>query len=166
MTTEDHEIYDGEGEELAAEADEKTKEDEEEGLSESVHTDYGLDFSEGVSLDPEEGEEEEEGNVAAEDTLDDSKEEEANAGNEEDAFDDMAKADEERTYNGDENLNEDCDDDVDDAECINDDHLERGEDGGAEGGGGEGGQGGGDEHHAEDEGGQGDEPGASCDNSA
>ena len=165
MTTEDHEIYDGEGEELAAEADEKTKEDEEEGLSESVHTDYGLDFSEGVSLDPEE-EEEEEGNVAAEDTLDDSKEEEASAGNEEDAFDDMAKADEERTYNGDENLNEDCDDDVDDAECINDDHLERGEDGGAEGGGGEGGQGGGDEHHAEDEGGQGDEPGASCDNSA
>ena len=70
---------------------------------------------------------------AAEDTLDDSKED---VGNEEDAFEvPKTSSGNDRSYNGDENLNEDCDDDVEEGgegglveeeeeDCINDDHLQ------------------------------------------
>merc|ERR1719270_649004 len=137
VTTEDHEIFDENSEGIDGNedvsnssgnrSDKKENELEEEddaGLSENVSTDYGMDFadSEGVSLDQEEdlgGLEAplEEGlqahGEAAEDTLDDSKEDAA--GNEEDAFEiDLPKttSGNDRSYNGEENLNEDCDDDV------------------------------------------------------
>merc|ERR1712130_634542 len=149
VTTEDHEIFDENSEGIdgnedisnssenrSNKKDELGEEEEDAGLSENVSTDYGMDFadSEGVSLDQEEdigGMEAplEEGlqpdGEAAEDTLDDSKED---AGNEEDAFDidDAPKTSggNDRSYNGDENLNEDCDDDVEEEDCINDDHLQ------------------------------------------
>merc|ERR1719350_1162808 len=152
VTTEDHEIFDENSESIdgnedisnssgnrSNKKDELGEEEEDAGLSENVSTDYGMDFadSEGVSLDQEEdigGMEAplEEGlqphGEAAEDTLDDSKED---GGNEEDAFDmDVPKTSSgnDRSYNGDENLNEDCDDDVEEGgeeeDCINDDHLQ------------------------------------------
>ena len=159
VTTEDHEIFDENSEGVDGNedvsnssgnrSDKKENELEEEddaGLSENVSTDYGMDFadSEGVSLDQEEdlgGLEAplEEGlqahGEAAEDTLDDSKEDAA--GNEEDAFEiDLPKttSGNDRSYNGEENLNEDCDDDVEEGggdgglveeeDCINDDHMQ------------------------------------------
>merc|ERR1719350_297502 len=149
VTTEDHEIFDENSEGVDGNedvsnssgnrSDKKENELEEEddgGLSENVSTDYGMDFadSEGVSLDQEEdlgGVEAplEEGlqahGEAAEDTLDDSKEDAA--GNEEDAFEiDLPKttSGNDRSYNGEENLNEDCDDDVEEEGCINDDHMQ------------------------------------------
>merc|ERR1712098_872173 len=79
--------------------------DEEGGLSENVHTDYDMDYAE-------------------EDAVND------------DAFDlEVPKNTVDRSYNDDENLNEDCDDDMepgdehtgpglDDSDCINDDNLD------------------------------------------
>ena len=215
VTTEDHEIFDENSESIdgnedisnssgnrSNKKDELEEEEDDAGLSENVSTDYGMDFadSEGVSLDQEEdvgGMEAplEEGlqpqREAAEDTLDDSKED---AGNEEDAFDiDVPKTSgvNDRSYNGDENLNEDCDDDVEEGgdaglvdeeeeDCINDDHIQPTEDDAAEADvlsedltsdhvevGGE-------EEHVDDSQVEGQEvyhqeenaPGASCDNSA
>merc|ERR1719270_508089 len=125
VTTEDHEIFDENSEGIDGNedvsnssenrSDKKENELEEEddaGLSENVSTDYGMDFadSEGVSLDQDEdlgGLEAplEEGlqahGEAAEDTLDDSKEDAA--GNEEDAFEiDLPKTNSgnDRSYNG------------------------------------------------------------------
>ena len=213
VTTEDHEIFDENSESIdgnedvsnssggnrSNKKDELGEEEEDAGLSENVSTDYGMDFadSEGVSLDQEEdigGMEAplEEGlqphGEAAEDTLDDSKED---GGNEEDAFEiDVPKTSSgnDRSYNGDENLNEDCDDDVEEGgeeeDCINDDHLQpvdNAEEDSAEADvlsedltsdhvevGGE--EEDGEESHLEGEGyqGEGEEntPGASCDNSA
>ena len=144
ITTEDHEIFDenSEGVEGAEElpndsednGEKKEGEDEDSaGLSENVHTDYDMDFTDadGVSLDQEEdhgtGEPPLEENLqpsegeAAEDTLDDSKEDTVN----DDAFDmEVPKSGADRSYNCDDNLNEDCDDDMGpdmEPDCINDD---------------------------------------------
>ena len=220
VTTEDHEIFDENSESIdgnedisnssgrrSNKKDELGEEEEDTGLSENVSTDYGMDFadSEGVSLDQEEdigGMEAplEEGlqphGEAAEDTLDDSKED---VGNEEDAFEvPKTSSGNDRSYNGDENLNEDCDDDVEEGgegglveeeeeDCINDDHLQpvdNAEEDAAEADvlsedltsdhvevGGEEEEEHGEESHVEGEGGyhqEGEEntPGASCDNSA
>jgi len=142
VDTEDHDIFDehsvdAEGEEALEDEENKDGEvdDEEGGLSENVHTDYDMDYTEedeedhsNLDVDGEvkNGEED------AEDTLDDSKEDTVN----DDAFDlEVPKNTVDRSYNDDENLNEDCDDDMepgeedtgprlDDSDCINDDNLD------------------------------------------